>query len=306
MTGHPLTDATPADRTDGGIEHAADGGTEAWYAYCLLRRADAARLSPAAGSTPIPGTDDRPLCFVGADHLVAATARVRVVDFQEAEREPDLGEHGWLATAVRRHERVVEHLFGQVAVLPLRFGALYPTEGGLVTALGRCEPELLAELSRLDGTVEWGVRAYLDTAALTRPGRSARLTEPGSAEAVPDGATEPVRPGAGTEWMLRRRESSRNHRVARELARRMADESHARLSRHARETVLCQRPARSTGGGTLVLDAAYLLTRDQDTVLRAEADDLSARHAASRLRFELTGPWPPYHFTRLTRGVGHG
>ena len=292
MTGCPATELTDGP---------TDGGSEAWYAYCLLRRADAVRPDTVDRSVPMLGIDDQPVRFVGSGQLVAATAAVRLEGFRTAEREPDLTEHGWLAAAVRRHEQVVERLFGQVTVLPLRFGALYPTQDGLTTALGRRESALLAELSRLDGVAEWGVRAYLDITGSIRPGRS---THP--ARSDPDPGAQPVRPGAGTAWMLRRRESVRTHRVARELARRMADESHTRLSRHAREAVLCQRSPRSTNGATLVLDAAYLLTRDQDTVLRAEAGDLSERHAASRLRFELTGPWPPYHFTRLTEGVNHG
>lgn len=48
-----------------------------------------------------------------------------------------------------------------------------------------------------------------------------------------------------------------------------------------------------------VLSAAFLVPRTQWLQFMDRAEDLSRRHA--ELLFDITGPWPPYDFVRMTR-----
>ena len=48
-----------------------------------------------------------------------------------------------------------------------------------------------------------------------------------------------------------------------------------------------------------VFQAAYLLPRPAESDFAALVDGLAARGKADGFSLELTGPWPPYHFTTL-------
>lgn len=76
-----------------------------------------------------------------------------------------------------------------------------------------------------------------------------------------------------------------------------AAESLRTLRRAAVTTV----PLRLDKANGLVLSAAYLVERDQWKDFSTEVEDQGRR--APNLRFELTGPWPPYDFVQMQLGT---
>ena len=77
----------------------------------------------------------------------------------------------------------------------------------------------------------------------------------------------------------------------------IAAESLRSLRRAAVTTV----PLRLDKEAGLVLSAAYLVERDQWKEFSTEVEDQGRR--APSLRFELTGPWPPYDFVQMQLGT---
>jgi len=66
--------------------------------------------------------------FESVSELAPSGCGLRLhVEVVELERVPPsyLNEKGWLAKAVRAHDRVVRRVFAQVPLVPLRFGALF-------------------------------------------------------------------------------------------------------------------------------------------------------------------------------------
>jgi hypothetical protein len=97
------------------------------------------------------------------------------------------------ADAFWAHERVVERVMADRAVLPMRFNSTQPDDATLQSALLARHDELRAALERVRGRVELGVRAIGDRASAAPasdppPGQAAAA--PG--ESAPDGpiATE--------------------------------------------------------------------------------------------------------------------
>ena len=71
-----------------------------------------------------------------------------------------------------------------------------------------------------------------------------------------------------------------------------------RTLRRAAVTTVPLRLDKATG---LVLSAAYLVERDLWKDFSTEVDDQGRR--APSLKFELTGPWPPYDFVQMQLGT---
>jgi hypothetical protein len=139
------------------------------YAIC-----EQPELPPAA----VTGLDDAPLEAIVEGPLVAVVSR-----HERAPAEPAL-------SALLAHERVVEALMAQRAVLPLRFGSRLPDTGALQAVLVERRLVLLDALDRVRGRVELAVRAMQPAAAvptaakLTGERSAAELHEPLAALAV--------------------------------------------------------------------------------------------------------------------------
>jgi hypothetical protein len=179
---------------------------------------------------------------------------------------PALEANVWL------HELVVEELMADRAVLPVRFGTVLSSERAAQAVVREHYASFTADLDRVRGRVEMGVRVL-------------RSDEP-----APSAPAEP-RPACATgrEYMRARAEQERGLRAAREQAEALAAVLHRPLARLATQTT---QQVLSTP--RLLLTAAYLLDRERVADFRQEVESLSAAYRA--LGVLCTGPWPPYSF----------
>jgi hypothetical protein len=209
------------------------------------------------------------------------SAVLPIAPFRAAEREPDLAEDGWLANAVRAHDRVVAEAFDAVPLLPLRFGTMYPDRDAVVEMLRTGADELRAELDRLAGSAEWSVKAFSEAPA----------------EPVEQLPPDPG-PSDGTGWMTHqlRTATAREHRQRQRAAAATAIGD--RLAGYARET--WQRRGADNDPTRPVLDTVYLVDDDARAEFLRELEELRRRE----LRLTVSGPNPAYHFVRLGAGDG--
>jgi Gas vesicle synthesis protein GvpL/GvpF len=176
------------------------------------------------------------------------------------------------ADAFWAHERVVERVMDDRAVLPMRFNTTQPDDGTLRRALLARHDELRAALDRVRGRVEVGVRAIGNG---TAPVAVAAPDPLGTAAPAP-GDAAPDSPSSGREWIADRIEAGR-----------LADSLHEPLD----ELAVASR-RRPSGGSDEILRAAYLVDRSALPSFR-EAVERLQRPGVSLL---CTGPWPPYSF----------
>jgi hypothetical protein len=111
-----------------------NGRETAVYAYAMTRSA-----------TPAPAD---PLRVLTHRDLALVVANVNPADFTESA----------MLTLVERHHEVVGEAFHHGAVLPLRFGTLFPDDGAAQELLRTCHDEAVANLATLADHREWGVR----------------------------------------------------------------------------------------------------------------------------------------------------
>jgi hypothetical protein len=218
------------------------------YAYAI---AESLREPP--GGTGLDGT---PLRVVAADGLAAVVSDRD--DAQLTVSEDSL----WA------HERIIERLMEEQAVLPMRFGSVLAGDDAVEAMLSERQAELSEGLRRVRGAVELGVRIAWDEDAVQRP--------------EPDGAS-----GPGTAYLMA---LSRARRRAGELAERV-DRSVAGLAR--------ARVQRRLASPSLPVSAAYLVDRANVEEFRARIAELGSE--LSGVDLVCTGPWPPYSFAEGLR-----
>lgn len=137
--------------------------------------------------------------------------------------------------------------------------------------------------TRLHDAREWGVKLYW-----------AGLPETASVAAAGTAGTSP-----GAAFFQRKRDARRQREEAEAALVQCVAASHRRLSEAARAAVAnpLQPPAVHQRPGEMVLNAAYLVPRADESAWRTHLSDLAQSHDDARISLELTGPWAPYNFT---------
>lgn len=175
------------------------------------------------------------------------------------------------------HEQVVEALMGQRSTLPVRFGTVLDADG-LLTTLAERYATFAADLVRLAGQVEIGVRVLWDPDAIRRS-----LPEPPAPVAIP-GDERP-----GTRYLLARGREAAIERQLREAAQALETWCLARLKPLASDST-----TRLLTTAAMPVSAAFLTPRSDMAALLAAAAQM--QNERPDLDLVCTGPWPPYHF----------
>ncbi|HWH92401.1 MAG TPA: GvpL/GvpF family gas vesicle protein [Baekduia sp.] len=205
------------------------------------------------------GLAQAPLEGVRAGDLLAVITRH---SHTPAEPAPD---------ALWAHERVVERLMADRAVLPMRFGTTMPDTEALTAAIVRRHAELLQRLAAVRGRVELGVRAI--------------VTDNGDpAAGMPPAAPADARRPNGREYLMGKLEEER--RI-----------DHAAAALHEPLARLAVDSRRQPGAPGEVLRAAYLVERADVGRFLSRVESL--QRAQSVTSVLCTGPWPPYSFVAL-------
>jgi len=275
----PAPASQPASRAEG------DGV----YVFCIADEATARRAAGVPGIAA--GTT---VAAVGRDGIAALVTPVPLAEFGDDTLKENLNDLAWLEATARAHERVLEHALGAGTVVPLRLCTLYRDEAGVREMLARERDALHDALARLEGRTEWGIKVFVDQAALVA---AARARNGSSHE--PDGR------GEGEAYLARKRAE----RAARDASETLLEESvrdlHAAVSACAVDAVVnpVQRREATGRAEDMVFNAAYLVARERLEHLRAAAEEHARTGAPAGIHVELTGPWPPYNFVTAPLGA---
>ena len=241
------------------------------YVYAIGRALDPTDLAGLAG------VDGAEVHRIAHRDLVAVVSAAPADEGALRARLERLDE---LAVVAEAHHAVVAAVATQTVVVPFRLATIYRDEHRVRELLRQRYEEFEALLDRLAGTVEVGIKLYVE-------GRSpARATPSTSGRAYLQQLSQ----------RHQRRDEKWQHaaaaveRVDTALHAYALDGSHHRL-----------QPAQLSGAtGDNVFNAAYLIPTGSVTEFTELAQRLSRAEPA--LRVEVTGPWAPYSFTEPDRG----
>jgi hypothetical protein len=151
------------------------------------------------------------------------------------------------------------------------------------------QKEFSETMDNVAGAREFCVRVSADRASL-----AAAAEQMDSALAELERQATAARPGEA--YLLRRKLAESRKAATRDAAARIADQAHQALSAESRSSVA--RATASPREAGVLLDGAYLVADDNYEVFRTALSALMAAFQPAGLRFDFTGPWPPYHFVR--------
>lgn len=241
--------------------------------------------------TQLAGVADAPVRLVDLGGVHAAVGDVPAAVYAADRIEPRLQDLSWVGAQGMAHERVVVWFADHSEILPARMFSLYSGDESLRTAVASRLAQVTDSLRSLSGRREWNLKVACDPDELARHGAeispAVRQLDEEIAAAAP-----------GRRYLLERRRTDLLKEEVGRAGRVLADELLQALRGHAEDVqVLPQTEADQTG--TVVLNAALLVTRAAEPGLRAHAEDLYHHYAGLGMIVSFSGPWAPYRFVEL-------
>jgi hypothetical protein len=255
------------------------------YVYCVVP----AQSDPAAAPPGIDGTRVRAVHSKEQPGLVALVSSLDAVEYSGQTVSARSDDTTWLTPRAVTHDALVTWAADAGPVIPLPMWVMFHDDDAVSQMLADRAPEFRGAIERVTGAREFGLRVSGDMTALAR-----------AAEQMNDdlGRLEQLASSAppGQAYLLRRKVAEARKIATRDAAARIAEDSHDHLSGRSRAslpraTALANEPG-------VILDGAYLVANEDYDAFRSAVTDLIATYAPAGLRFDFTGPWPPYHFVR--------
>jgi hypothetical protein len=253
-----------------------------------------ARLSGPDGEVDLSwltGVGETKVRTVTGSGLAVLVSDVSLAEYGEEALRRNLENLDWLDEVAREHHYVIVAAARLFPLLPARLATVYTGDAAVGAALAGHRDDLRDALRRVEGRVEWGVKAYAAPEP-DKPGPE----RPGAAESPESGADSQPEGGAGLAYLKRRRAQLSTTRDAKVAAVTAAQGLHEHLSAKAIAARLHPPQSGQLSGvrQPMLLNAAYLLDVDDGPTFTASVAGQASAHP--ELRVELTGPWPPYSF----------
>jgi hypothetical protein len=246
---------------------------------------------PAAAPEPpetLAGLAAAPVRLIDFGAARAVVSRLPAADFAAAAVEARLDDLAWVGEQGLAHERVVLWFVDHAQILPVRLFCMYSDEAALRATFAAREVGIAAQLEAMGDRREWNLKVAYDAAELARHGSEVsddvRRLDEEIAAAAP-----------GRRYLLQRRRADLLKREVSRAARRLAAELLETLRAYA-DAARVLPLSGTDDAGTVVLNAALLVSRAAEPALREEAErSLPALRELGMIP-GFTGPWAPYRF----------
>jgi Gas vesicle synthesis protein GvpL/GvpF len=262
--------APPTPRSSGRSDAAAasrPSESRGKYVYCIIRSTEPRRF--------------------GAVGLGGEPTEVQTVNFRElAAVISDTPEEVLDATRenVLAHERVNEKVMRSFTVIPMSFGTVFKTRDDIVELLRGAYDAFRDVLDKMQDKVEFGLKVLWDRDVIIREIEDddddiRRLKN--EIAAVP-GSTYFARMQYGRQ--IEAALQARSEQYVADIFAQLRDVS---VAARANKPI----------GDRMIMNAAFLVSRDKETAFDAKVKEVGALY--DKLNFRYTGPWPPYNFVNI-------
>ena len=241
--------------------------TRGKYVYCIIKATDVERFG-AIGL----GTEPGEVYTVHYKDIAAVTS-------DPPTEVPDATRENVLA-----HERVNEAVMRSHTVIPMSFGTVFKTRDDIVELLRGAYEAFIDVLGKMEDKLEYGLKLLWDRDVAVREVEKddeevRRLKSEISAQR---GSTYFARMQYGR--LLEAALQTRSERYVNEIFAQLRDVS---VASRANKPI----------GDRMIMNAAFLVSRDEEAAFDARVKDLGSRY--DKLTFRYTGPWPPYNFVNI-------
>ena len=237
------------------------------YVYCIIEATDALRFGPIG-----IGADPSDVYTVHYKKLAAVVsdAPLEVLD---STRENVLA-----------HERVNETVMREHTVIPMSFGTIFKTREDIVELLRSAAEAFGDVLNKMQNKLEFGLKVLWD--------RDQAVREVENEDEDISRLKKEISGQKGPTYFARMQYG----RLIDSALQARSERYVAEILDQLREVSVASRINKPIGD-KMIMNAAFLVSRDQETAFDSRVKSIAAKH--DKLTFKYTGPWPPYNFVNI-------
>jgi hypothetical protein len=237
------------------------------------------------------GVDEADVSVVKEGEIAAFVSELTGNEYDPDAIAAASGDMDWVAPRAKAHDLVLTWASDRGPVIPLpMFTSTFGSLDALRTMLRDRAAELKPVLAKVARGREYALRVYRVDGEL-KAALPKLSEEIGKLQVAADAASP------GQRYLIQRKLEERAKEELRSTSLRIAGEIRDELSKVALDTVTSPIPRVATDApGTMVLNAAFLVSAGGLRVFQERLTAIVDRHQASGFRFDFTGPWPAYHF----------
>jgi hypothetical protein len=241
--------------------------TRGQYVYCVVKASESLKFG-AIGLGAEPAE-------VHTVHYkdIAAVVSDTPIDVPDATRENVLS-----------HERVNENVMRSHTVIPMSFGTVFKTRDDIVELLRGAYDAFHDVLVKMEDKLEFGLKLLWD--------RDVAIREVEKEDEEVRRLKSEISSQKGSTYFARMQYGRLLEAALQARSERYVNEILAQL----RDVSVASRTNKPIGD-KMIMNAAFLVAREQETAFDARVKELGAHY--DRLTFRYTGPWPPYNFVNI-------
>ncbi|HWP35443.1 MAG TPA: GvpL/GvpF family gas vesicle protein [Thermodesulfobacteriota bacterium] len=237
------------------------------YVYCIIRATE-----PLTFGRIGLGAEPAEVYTINHEDLAAVVSDTPIMVYDPTH------EH------VLAHERVNEAVMRGHTVIPMSFGTVFRTREDVAELLRSAADAFRNVLEKMRGKFEFGLKVLWDRDAVLR---EIERDDEGLRRLRAEISSE-----RGSTYFAR----VQYGRLAEAALQERAERYVAEILGALREVSIASRTSRPIGD-KMILNAAFLVSREQEGAFDAAVKGVAARYDA--LTFRYTGPWPPYNFVNI-------
>jgi hypothetical protein len=254
----------------GAVAASAPGGaatSRGKYVYCIIRSEKPLKFGPIG-----IGADPGEVHTVQHKELAAVVSDTPI-DVFDATRENVLA-----------HERVNEAVMRKHTVIPMSFGTVFKTRDDIVELLRAAHDAFNDVLNKMEEKVEFGLKVLWD--------KEVMIKEIERQDENVRRLRNEISSQKGSTYFARMQYGRLVDAALESLTERYVNE----IFEHLRPVAVASR-ANKPIGDKMIMNAAFLVTREQEAAFDAKVKEIGVRY--DKLDFKYTGPWPPYNFVNI-------
>ncbi|SDJ97705.1 GvpL/GvpF family gas vesicle protein [Sediminibacillus albus] len=244
------------------------------------------------------------LQYLPLGSITAVTCHVHPDEFSEENLAKNTENMAWLQEKAFHHHQMMNQLHKSYTVIPLKFGTIYTAIASLKAAVQEHEENILSLFQALQGKEEWNMKIYV------KDDKFREKVMAGNQE-IEKKQQEIEQLSKGKQYFEKKKMGQFIEEQVKKEIETSCKQVHQKLKIYSQAEELKKNWGKKVTGKTdgMYWNSAYLLPRGEveaflETIKQEQAE---ASRKETGLTFEVTGPWPAYHFSNFQdRGVQHG
>ncbi|UTR08791.1 GvpL/GvpF family gas vesicle protein [Evansella sp. LMS18] len=261
------------------------------YAFIPTQEYEENKLTDIEGIDP-----DYNIEYYVFDEVTAVACLVKHEDFAEEVLQKKVEDMKWLQEKAYHHHERMNTLHNTYTVIPLKFGTIYEDKSRLEETLAEHKENIHTVFHKLSSKEEWNIKIFTDKEAFIKEVKE-------NSPEVTKKVQEIEGLSKGKQFFEKKKLKDFIEKQADKEIDKYCESIHEKLETFSADKEVKKNWERKLTGrdDDMCWNGAYLFPKDKvEQVLQFISEEKDkAEKEGSSFKFEITGPWPAYHFSNF-------